>query len=230
MKVLLIEDNQEITELISVTFRLGWPGAVIETADTGEAGVAMVEASSPDIVILDIGLPDISGFEVLRRIRHFSYVPVIILTGEATTEIEEVKGFESGADDYILKPFRPIELVSRVKNALSHIRVSESQVSDSPLAFGNLVIDTRSRQVLVDNNPLNLSPIEYNLLLCLAKNAGRALTREDILRAVWGTDFGEPGTIKMAIHRLRRKLGEAGINPEAIATVKGLGYKFTLSL
>ncbi|MFA4835132.1 MAG: response regulator transcription factor [Dehalococcoidia bacterium] len=228
MKALLIEDNKGIRELISATFQVGWPGAVMISANTGEDGISKVETESPDIVILDIGLPDMSGFEVLRQIRHFSDMPVIILTGEAVTELEELKGFESGADDYIVKPFRPIELLGRVKNALSHIRTSNNQADASPLILGNLVIDPRSRQVLVNRKPLALTPTEYNLLSYLARNAGKALTREDILSVVWGGEYEATSALKMAVSRLRRKLVEAGISLEVITAVKGMGYKFVM--
>jgi two-component system response regulator VicR len=227
LKALLIEDDKKITELISLIFQLSWPGSTMISANTGENGITLVETQSPDIVILDIGLPDMSGFEALRRIRHFADVPVIILTGEATTELEELKGFEAGADDYVIKPFRPVEFVARVKNAISHIRTSDSQAAVSPLILGNLVIDPRSRQVLINNKPLDLTPTEYNLLLCLSKNTGRVLTHEDISRMIWGTEYEERGAHKMTISRLRRKLVEAGASPETIIAVKGTGYKLT---
>jgi DNA-binding response OmpR family regulator len=227
LKALLIEDDKEITELISLIFQFSWPGAIMISANTGEDGIMMVETQSPDVVILDIGLPDMSGFEALRRIRHFADVPVIILTGEATTELEELRGFETGADDYVIKPFRPVELVARVKNALSHIRTSDSHATASPLILGNLTVDPRSRQVLISGKSLDLTSTEYNLLLYLSKNAGRILTHKDISMVVWGVDYEETAALKMTISRLRRKLVEAGLRPETIIAVKGTGYKLT---
>lgn len=227
MKVLIIEDSQEITESVALIFQLRWPGATAVHAGTGEKGVEMVETESPDVVILDIALPDMNGFEVLRQIRRFSDVAVVLLTGQATQEIDKIKGFEMGADDYIVKPFSPGEFLARVKNALRHSQTLLDQADSPPLTAGNLVIDFASRQVFLKGEPVKLTPTEYRLLCHLARNAGRVLSFEDILGTVWGEGYTtQRDILKVCIYQLRQKLTEAGAAPEMIVSERGVGYKF----
>ncbi|MFC1934951.1 response regulator transcription factor [Chloroflexota bacterium] len=226
MKALVIEDNKNIVESVSLVFQLRWPEAEVAFAECGKKGIEMVESDSPDIVILDIGLPDMDGFEVLRRIRLFSDVPVVILTGRAVNEMDKIKGFEMRADDYVIKPFSPGEFLARVKNALAHTRISSREADVLPLAVNNLIIDFANHYVSFNGKPLNLTPNEYELLCYLAKNAGRVLSHEQILRVVWGEGYEETDVIKTCIYELRRKLSQAGANAGMITSERGYGYRF----
>ncbi|MDP2917568.1 MAG: response regulator transcription factor [Dehalococcoidia bacterium] len=226
MKALVIEDSKEIVESVSLIFQLRWPGAKVVSTESGKKGIEMVETESPDVVILDIGLPDMEGFEVLRQIRSFSDVPVVILTGRAISEIDKIKGFELRADDYVIKPFSPGEFLVRVKNALTHARISSAEAGVLPLAVNNLVIDFANRNVSFGGMPVSLTPSEYKLLCYLARNAGRVLSHESILRVVWGEGYEETDVIKTCVYELRRKLAQAGANPEIITSERGYGYQF----
>lgn len=220
MKVLLVEDDREIVEAISLAFQIRWPEAELITTRLGQKGVELVESESPDIVILDLGLPDISGFEVLQQIRLFSQVPTIILTVRAD-EADIVKGLEWGADDYITKPFRQLEFLARVK---ALIRRQGNQESDS-LSFGPLKLDAATGQLFVDAREVALTVTETHILAHLMRNGGRVVTHTSLAEAVWGDDYpGATDSLKVHIRRLREKIEEDPSNPKLILIRTGIGY------
>jgi DNA-binding response OmpR family regulator len=225
MKALVIDDSPEIADVVSLCFQLHWSSATVLSAQDGGRGLELVEAESPDVVILDIGLPDMDGFEVLREIRRFSRVPVLMLTvrGEDT---DIARGLELGADDYITKPFSHIELVARVRAVLRRIQglpVSE----EKPFISGKLAIDFASKEVTVDGKSVRLTSTEYKLLYHLIKNEGRLLSHENLLNKVWGEDYQDArDLLRVHIQHLRQKLGDDGESPAIIVTEHGMGYKF----
>ena len=222
MKILLIEDNASIVETVSLCLQMRWQDATIVSASGGEKGAEMVETETPDIVILDLGLPDVDGLAVLKEIRSFSDVPVIILTVRGE-EQDKVAGLERGADDYVVKPFNPGELLARVQAVLRRTKASPSH-DESPLTVGDITIDPGMRKVMVRGQEIKLTPIEHNLLYLLARNAGRTLSHEFLLSRVWGEEYvSSPNYLKVYVQRLRSKVEKDPKNPAFIITQRG-GY------
>ncbi|MDD5093616.1 MAG: response regulator transcription factor [Dehalococcoidia bacterium] len=225
MKVLIIEDDAEITEAISLCFHLRWPDAKVVAASQGLVGVDLVETETPDIVILDIGLPDMDGFEVCRRIRLFSNAPIVMLTAR-DQEFDKVKGLELGADDYITKPFSHVELLARVKTVLRRSTMPDIGKGPEPLSIGKVSIDFSTHQVLSDGVEVRLTPLEYSLLCVLARNAGRVMPHRVLLQKVWGSDHSDADDyLKVYVQRLRAKLGDEPAAPKLIVSERGVGYK-----
>jgi len=221
MKVLLIEDDKEIIDAVSLTFQIRWPEAKVVSTRLGEKGVELVESEAPDIVILDLGLPDINGFEVLRQIRLFSHVPTIILTVRSD-EADVVKGLEWGADDYITKPFRQLEFLARVK---ALIRRRSPDEEEEPLVYGPLRLDVTSGQLYYDRKEITLTVTESHILNHLMKNAGRVVTHSSLAEAVWGDDYpGATDSLKVHIRRLREKIEADPSHPQLILIRIGVGY------
>jgi len=220
MKVLLIEDEREIIEAISLAFQIRWPEAELVSTRLGEKGVELVESEAPDIVILDLGLPDINGFEVLRQIRLFSHVPTIILTVRSD-EADIVKGLEWGADDYITKPFRQLEFLARVKALIRRRSPSEEET----LVCGPLRLDATTGQLYCDGREIALTITESHILGHLMKNAGHVVTHMSLAEAVWGDDYpGVADSLKVHIRRLREKIEVEPSDPQLILTKTGVGY------
>jgi two-component system KDP operon response regulator KdpE len=220
MKVLLIEDDREIIEAISLAFQIRWPEAKLVSTRLGEKGIDLVESEAPDIVILDLGLPDINGFEVLRQIRLFSHVPTIILTVRSD-EADIVKGLEWGADDYVTKPFRQLEFLARVKALIRRRSPSEEET----LICGPLRLDTTTGQLHYDGKEIALTITESNILNHLMKNAGHVVTHSSLAEAVWGDDYpGVTDSLKVHIRRLREKIEVDPSHPQLILTKTGVGY------
>lgn len=225
MKVVIIEDDPEIVEAVSLCFDLRWPDVDVVSANEGITGLDVVEKEAPDIVILDVGLPDIDGFEVCRRIRLFSDVPVIMLTVK-DQEFDKVKGLELGADDYITKPFSHVELLARVKAVLRRSTMPQLEEEEEPLTVGKLRIDFASHEVRVDGAEVKLTPTEYSLLHFLARNAGRVIPHRILLEKVWGADYVDSTDyLKVYIQRLRVKLRDDPQNSKVIVSERGVGYK-----
>ncbi len=218
--VMVIEDEKEIRDL--VRYNLERAGFRVSTAIDGEEGLSQLFASRPDAVVLDLMLPGRSGLEVLREVRDEPAtrdLPIMVLTARAA-EMDKLLGFEHGADDYLTKPFSPRELVARMRALLRRAHPSKSA---GVIAAGALSIDTLSREVTFRGRKLTLTPREFELLAFLAHRPGRVMSREELLRKVWGYDYvGETRTVDVHIRRLRVKLGE---KHRLIETVTGAGYK-----
>jgi len=222
-RVLIVEDERDIRDLILL--HLQRDGYQVATAGSGEDGLLQVKQSPPDLVLLDLMLPGMSGLEVCRRLRQeptTATLPILMLTAKAD-EVDRVVGLELGADDYVVKPFSPKELVARVRAVL---RRSRPGPTAPPLAFGGLVVDVGAHQVSVGGESVTLTPKEFDLLRALAEAQGRVLSREFLLDRVWGyTRSGEieSRTVDVHVRRLRMKLGAEGMR---IRTVKSVGYRF----
>jgi len=220
MKIVIIEDAADIVEAVSLCFELRWPGSDILSSAEGKRGLELIERESPDIVILDLGLPDIDGFEVLKDIRRFSNVPVVIFTAR-TAEADIVRGLELGADDYITKPFSHIELLARVQS------IPKSGASGY-FSAGDLHIDFDGREVRLAGRTVQLTPTEYNMLYQLVCNEGRVLSHRYLLEKVWssGSLDDDISYIKVYVQRLRDKLKDSPETANMIQNVRGVGYKF----
>lgn len=225
MKVLLIEDDPDILDVISLSFKMGWPDANIISTARGLVGIELVEKEQPDVVLLDLILPDIDGFSVLSEVRAFSDVPVIVLSVKGE-EVDRIKGLEMGADDYVLKPFGYMELMARVRAVMRRGKTWDTTFPANVECDG-LAINFRLQEVRLHGKEVRLTPIEYRLLCELVMNHGMPVSQKTLIERVWGEEYlDEPNVLKVHIHRLRRKLGELGENPQRIATVFRRGYKF----
>jgi two-component system alkaline phosphatase synthesis response regulator PhoP len=220
-KILVVDDEPSILKL--VTAYLQPEGYEVYTAADGPSGLKAARAYKPDILILDIMLPGMDGIELLNRLRREANTYVIMLTARAE-EIDKIVGLSVGADDYVTKPFSPRELAARVKAALRRLQTGAGPgVEGAVLAFRRMRIDTGARLVTVDDRPVVLTSIEFDLLKALAENRGRVLTREQLLQKVWGYDyFGDTRVVDVHLGHVRQKLGWDGF----IATVRGVGYRF----
>jgi DNA-binding response OmpR family regulator len=226
MKVLVIEDDPGIIEVVSLCFQLRWSGTTVVSAANGHKGVELVETESPDVVILDIGLPDIDGYQVLREIRRFSEVPVLMLTvrGEDT---DVAKGLELGADDYITKPFSHIELIARVQAVLRRAQGLNVTNEERPFTSGKLSVDFSRNEVLLSGKSVKLTSTERKLLYHLIRNEGRILSHESLLSKVWGDTYVDArDLLRVHIQHLRQKLEDNTEVPNIIVTEHGIGYKF----
>jgi two-component system, OmpR family, response regulator MtrA len=221
-RILLVEDDPSIREVTALGLRAA--GFDVVAAADGLSGLERWRAVHPDLVLLDVMLPRLDGLEVLRAIRREATTPVVMLTARADT-IDVVVGLESGADDYVKKPFEMPELVARVRAALRR-RVAEPADTDEALALGPLAMDLAGRTVAVAGREIALTRTEFDLLLELARQPGRVLSREALLDRVWGYDFlGDSRLVDVAVGRLRAKVEADAANPTLIVTVRGAGYK-----
>ena len=228
MRVLVIEDSTELIQTVAMTFELRWTEAELISTSYGQKGVELAKEQLADIIILDLGLPDMDGFEVLRQIRGFSDVPLIILTGREK-EMDKIKGLELGADDYIVKPFSVGEFLARVKATLrrSQMPVKKVKVGQKPFIRGRLRIDFATREVSVDNKPVKLTRSEYYLLYELVTNEGRVLSSQVLIDKVWGPEHKvDTESVKVYIKSLRENLEEYPHNPKMILNVGDTDYKF----
>ena len=229
MIVLLIVDKKQVVSDLSFCLRVRYPEAIIVSADKGSKGIEMIEAESPDLVMVDSSLPDIDTLDLVGKIREFSDVPVIILS-EGETDMDRARGLEAGADEYVTKPLSPIELLARVRALLRRTqRIGFKR--ERLLSIGSeLTINFSTHEVLVSGKRANLTPIEYNLLAELVRNEGRVLTHHALLEKVWGSEYaGDISFTKRYIYRLRKKLNNGSDNQRMIHTEHGVGYKFIKS-
>jgi two-component system KDP operon response regulator KdpE len=225
MKVLIVDEEPDVIKLITMSFRMQQPSWEVIGAEDGPAALERVEKERPDVVLLDIGLPDMNGLDVLKAIRLFSDVPVIMLTVR-DDELSKVQGLELGADDYVTKPFSHLELLARVRAVLRRAQ-SLPLAHEAPYTSGNLHVDFIRREVLVGDEPVPLTGTEYRLLYHLVRNAGRVMTHEALLARVWGREYtDEISYLKSYISRLRNKLERDPHRPEHILTEYGVGYWF----
>ena len=222
MKVLVIEDDAQIVESVSLTLQIRWPEVQVVSTHLGEEGVEWAESEKPNIIILDLGLPDISGFDVLKRIRLFSSVPIVVLTVR-TEEDNIFKALELGADDYIVKPCGRLELLARIN---VRTRGSRSNIIGGlPIYYGSLCFNPSTRQLLCHNKEVELTTIEANIIHCLMKNAGQVVTYSEFAEETWGDNFpGILDSLRVHIRRLRQKIELDPDHPQFIVTKPGAGY------
>ena len=221
-KILVVDDEPNIVNTVQAY--LEKEGYTVYTALDGPSALRAARTFRPDLIVLDIMLPGMDGLEVLRRLRQESDVYVLMLTAKAD-ETDKIVGLSVGADDYLTKPFSPRELVARVTAILRRERGGD--MGEPALTFQRLRIDSDARQVWKDDELVELTPIEFDLLLALAQHAGRVLSREQLIEQVWGYDyFGDERVVDVHIGRLRKKVEDDPANPTLIATVRGVGYRF----
>lgn len=229
-RILVVEDDPTLQETLA--YNLERQGYAVSTTGDGHAALGLAEQTKPDLVVLDVMLPNLDGFEVCRILRKKSNVPILMLTAR-DDEIDRVLGLEMGADDYLTKPFSMREFMARVKAQLRRVRFDKEDSQDQltfagdMLKFNNLEIDNQRYEARIDGQPLNLKPKEFELLLFLAKHRGQVLSRELIMDRVWGWDFtGGSRTVDVHIRWLRQKIELDPAAPTRIVTVRGAGYRF----
>jgi two-component system response regulator ResD len=224
VRVLVVDDDVTVSDVL--TLYLQRAGFAVDRAGDGFAALASAAASPPDLVVLDLMLPGISGLEVCRRLRRTSDVPVVMLTALGE-ESDRIVGLEVGADDYVTKPFSPKELALRVQSVLRRTRRgAELDELDSPVRDGDLVVDPRSRMATRDGVPLALTVREFDLLAYLMTHPRRAFSRADLLQRVWHWNFGDQSTVTVHVRRLREKVEADPQRPSRIVTVWGVGYRY----
>ena len=230
--ILVVEDEPALRDTLS--YNLKKDGFTVEAVGDGRAALDSARTLRPDLIVLDLMLPEIDGFEVCRILRREMATPILMLTAR-DDEIDRVVGLEVGADDYLTKPFSMRELVARVKAQLRRSRLLreelgktiETQPAHEKLSFGNLVINLTRREVTLHDEPLPLKPQEYELLLFFAEHKGQMLSREFILERVWGWDYiGDSRTVDVHVRWLRQKIEQDASEPQRIVTVRGGGYRF----
>ncbi len=221
-RILFVEDEAAIFEPFSKALRRNGFEPVI--ARTAAEALDSAGRTEPDLVLLDLNLPDGDGSDVCRTLRQSSDVPIVMLTARGT-EMDRVLGLELGADDYVVKPFSSRELISRIRAVLRRAR-SDSQAPAEPIVVGSLRIDPGARSVTLSGEPVKLARREFDLLAELARNAGQVVTREDLMARVWDVNwFGSTKTLDVHIRTLRRKLGDDSANPHFIETLRGVGFR-----
>ncbi len=226
-KVLVIEDEENLLEALK--YNLEREGYTALTASDGERGLGMAREHKPDLVILDIMLPQIDGLEVCRILRRENDTPIIMLTAKGE-EVDRVVGLEIGADDYVTKPFSMRELLARLRSVLRRARsagMGDASASQEVLTSGDLVVDLASHIVTLAGEQIDMKPREFDLLALLVANRGRAFTRDQILERLWGQDYiGDTRTVDVHIRWIRQKIEEGPGSPNRIVTIRGVGYRF----
>ena len=221
-KILIVEDDKDIADIIMRYLKKDGVNPV--WLDSGETALNMLENDSFDLLVLDINLPGMDGFETLGKIRKFSQIPVIIVSARQE-DVDMILGFGAGADDYVTKPFSPSVLVARIR---AHLRRMENsgEASSSDICFGDFALDTVKQVLLKAGKTVNLSPREMDLLIFLVQHAGDAFSQEQLYKEVWGNDFGDLSTVSVHIRRLRKKLGEESSDFKFVKSRYGYGYFF----
>ena len=221
-RVLVVEDEKSISGLIKAILTAN--GYDVITASTGNEAFSMISSHCPDLVVLDLGLPDMDGMEIIKAVRSWTSLPIIVVSARSY-ERDKVQALDMGADDYVTKPFSPAELLARV-DAL-YRRIGGSENTEDVLSSGPFVLHLRSRTLDKNSDHIRLTQTEFAIMKLFMENPGRALSREDILHAVWGADYnGEVKIVDVNIRRLRIKIEDDATEPEYITTVWGYGYKW----
>jgi len=221
--VLVVDDDQNLVRLLSESLESG--GYQVVSAVNGLEGLRQLYLTRPDLVVLDVMMPRMDGWETLARVREMSDVPVIMLTAR-DVESDRLRGFELGVDDYVTKPFSLAELNARVRAVLGRAARTGGERVAPPVVVGDLVVDFGARRALKAGQPLALTPTEYRLLAVLAENAGRTLSHEQLLERVWGPEYvDEPGYVKRYVWYLRQKVEDDPSQPRYVETVRGFGYR-----
>ena len=226
MKILVVDDEPDVVESIRLGFALQWREVDVLGAASGDVALDIVEREAPDLVLLDIGLPGQDGFEVLRELRAFSDVPVVMLTARDDA-MDKVKGLELGADDYVTKPFNHLELMARVRAVLRRHDMPAPASRAPSFRSGDLEVDFARQEARLHGERVDLTPTEYKLLYHLVRNAGHVLQHGTLLAKVWGREYmDETDYVRVYIRRLREKLGDDPEHPRYIQTERRLGYRF----
>ena len=221
--VVVIEDDPPIRRFLRVA--LEGEGMTVHDADTGQRGLTTAATRRPDLVILDLGLPDMEGVEVVRELRTWSQVPIVVLSAR-TREMEKVAALDAGADDYLTKPFGVPELVARLRAHLRRSQANGGMESGARVRFGDVAVDLRERRVIKAGEVVHLTPIEYRLLAALIRHAGKVLTHRQLLQDVWGPGHAEDSHyLRIYMAQLRRKLEAAATEPKYLLTETGVGYR-----
>jgi two-component system, OmpR family, KDP operon response regulator KdpE len=222
-KILIIEDEQEIRRFLRAS--LGAHGYRLAESDSGKDGLMQAASQQPDLVLLDLGLPDLDGLEVIREVRKWSQVPIVILSARGQ-EREKVDALDAGADDYLTKPFSVGELLARLRVALRHAAQSRSETGEPLFVLDTLRVDLARRQVFVGETEVHLTPIEYRLLTTLVKYAGKVATHRQLLKEVWGPDsVFETHYLRVYMAQLRQKIETDPARPRFLLTEPGVGYR-----
>jgi two-component system OmpR family response regulator len=222
-KIIIVEDDPNILEALK--YNLGKEGYDTITAIDGVQALELARTNKPDLIVLDIMLPKMSGFEVCRILRKEMAIPIIMLTAR-DDEIDKVTGLDLGADDYMTKPFSMRELMARIRAMLRRVEI-QTVIPETPLSFGDLEVDTLHHVITRAGNTLNLSPKEFDLLVFLTSNNGLIFSRDQLLEKVWGYDYsGDTRTVDVHIRWLREKIEANSEEPKRLITVRGVGYKF----
>jgi two-component system, OmpR family, KDP operon response regulator KdpE len=224
-RILVIEDEPEIRRFLRAS--LAANGFSLHEAETGRGGLLLAATTPPDVVILDLGLPDLDGLAVIKELRGWSRVPTIVLSARGQ-ESDKIAALDAGADDYLTKPFSVGELLARLRVALRHRAQVAEENASSLFAAGDLEVDLARRQTRVAGQSVHLTPTEYRLLTLLIKNAGRVVTQRQLLKEVWGPDSThEAHYLRVYVNQLRKKLGDNSAAPRLIVTEPGIGYRFS---
>ena len=226
--MLIIDSDSEVVEWVEVTVGMTWPEATILSASSGDAGIDAVDSKEPDLVVLEVDLPDLDGFRVCREIRRFSDVPIIMLTYR-DKEADIVRGLDVGADDYLIKPLNSIVFVARVKAVLKRADLT-LPFEDKAFNYGDLKVGFGRGKVTLGRRRVNLTPTEYGLLCQLIKRSGKIVRSRTLLGLVWGREhLEEPQYLKVHIKHIRSKLGEDPAAPKYIFTKRNVGYGFAMT-
>ena len=229
MKILVVDDDPDIVEAVNICFALRWPDAEVLEAPDGNTALTRLAQDEPDVVILDLGLPDMDGFEVCADMRKFSQVPILILTARGG-EVNRVRGLELGADDYITKPFSHIQLLARIQAVLRRTSAPLPGGDEAPFEMGGMTFDFRAREVHFKNRRLELTPTEYSLVYHLTKNWPNAILYKTLLAKVWGREYvDETDYLKVHIDRIQSKFASVDPKAEPIAAERGVGYRLALT-
>ena len=226
MKILIVDDDHDLLEAVGLGMQLQWQGADVVTATDGEQALDVFYEQQPDVVLLDVGLPRLDGFAVLRRIREVSDTPVLMLTARGE-ELDKVRGLEIGADDYVTKPFSPLELLARIKAVLRRAELPPPVRATPSFSAGDLAVNFDSRQVTRRGELVPLTALQSGLRYPSVRNARHVVPREALLARVWGVEDREQSdSLKVYVSRLRSKLEDDPDSPRYILTERGLGYRF----
>ena len=222
-RILVIDDEESIVEFIEIN--LIRSGFEVIKAYRGEDGLKQIETGSPDLVVLDLMMPDMDGFEVCKKARKISDVPIIMLTAR-DDDYDKIIGLEFGADDYMTKPFNPWELIARIQAILRRTKKkAENREDSSKVKFGNMIIDSLGRKVWKNGELIELTPREYDLLMLFSSSPGKSFSRDEVRKKIWGHEFIEERSIYVHVRRLRDKIEDSPETPSLILTIWGVGYK-----
>ncbi|MFC3492590.1 response regulator [Glycomyces rhizosphaerae] len=222
-RVLVVDDDPALADVVARYLRR--EGFEVDYAADGATGLERALSTLPDLVVLDLMMPGMDGFEVCRRLRQATDIPVVMLTARGE-ENDRIAGLDLGADDYVTKPFSPGELAARVRAVLRRATAAAGPAQADVITGGEIEIDTHAHKVRFKGEPITLTTKEYDLLVCFLQNPGRAFRREELLETVWGWSIGDTSTVTVHVRRLREKVEDDASAPRHLATVRGVGYRW----